>query len=124
MNKVKELERVSYGELARRVGDCILNNEIHHKVGDEYDFELFNGDDQYCYKHETKEECEKDSDNCTFESLDIYQEYIITEKGAEYLKKNTNEIVYYCEALEIYLWGITHFGTSWDYVFTNLVEKE
>lgn len=111
-----KIEQVSYQELARRVGDCILNNEIHRQ---EYEFELVNGADDYCTEHDTREECEKFNFNdCEYESVDIYQEYIITESGADYLKRNTNEIIYYCESLDMYLWGITHYGTSWSGVFT------
>ena len=119
MNNTKT-ERVSYKELARRVGDCVLNNTIHSTASEHYDFDLFSGDDCYCYKHESKEECEKDSDSCEHESRDIYQEYIITESGAEYLKRNTNEIVYYCESLDMYLWAVTHWGTSWDGVYIDI----
>ena len=87
MNKKKE--EVSYQELARRVGDCILNNEIHSCLGDNYEFDLFNGEQDYCTKHETKKECQDNSDDCDFESYEIYQEYIITQSGAEYFQKNT-----------------------------------
>lgn len=117
----QKYEEVSYKELARRVGDCVLNNIIHNETtedGDEQ--ELFNGDDYRCNIHETVEECDKDSDKCDEDAKDIYQEYIITQGGAEYLQRNTNEIVYYNENLDMYLWGITHFGTSWSGVFTSI----
>lgn len=115
-------EKVSYSELARRVGDCILNNEIQSitQAKGEYEWDLFNGEDSYCYKHEDKEECQKNDHECDYENTDVYQTYIITESGAEYLQRVSNEIVYYCEPLDIYLWGITHFGTGWDCVFTNI----
>ncbi len=113
-------EKISYKELARRVGDCILNNTIHSETSEHYGYDLFSGDDIKCYKHETKEECKKDSDACECEHREIYQEYIITENGADYLKRNTSEIVYYCQSLDLYLWGITHFGTSWDGVYTDI----
>ncbi len=116
---MKNTETVSYSELARRVGDCILNNELHYQLG-EYEWELFNGKDMYCYKHETEEECAKDDSTCDYESIDVYQTYVISQDGAEYLQRKTNEIVYYCEKLELYLWGITHFGTSWSGVFTEI----
>ena len=48
----------------------------------------------------------------------------ITQRGYGFLSRNTDEIVYYCEELDIYLWSITHFGTSWDYVLTNIKLKE
>lgn len=51
---------------------------------------------------------------------DIYQYYIISENGYRILSEYTNEIVYYNEELDIYIWGITHYGTSWDYVLTDI----
>lgn len=120
MTKGNKIEKVSYKELARRVGDCVMNNQIMSELNDDYEFELFNGEDTYCYKHETEEECKKDDNNCDYESVEVYQTYIITQSGAEYLQRNTSEIVYYNEKLDIYVWGITHFGTSWDGVFTSI----
>ena len=113
-------EEVSYSELARRVGDCVLNINIRNS--DEFsDWEVFNGETDYCYTHETKEECKADEyTNCNHEYHDIYQDYIITESGAEYLERNTNEIVFYNSKLDMYVWGITHYGTSWDGVFTSV----
>lgn len=51
---------------------------------------------------------------------EIYQYYIISDNLAEILKDLTDEIVYYIDYLDIYVWGITHYGTSWDYVLTNI----
>ena len=51
---------------------------------------------------------------------EIYQYYIIDDNLAEILKKWTDEIIYYIDYLDIYVWGVTHFGTSWDYVLTNI----
>lgn len=45
---------------------------------------------------------------------------IISAQGASILEEYTNEIVYYNEALDLYVWGITHYGTSWDYVLTDI----
>ena len=53
------------------------------------------------------------------EYLEVYQYYIITDNLAKRLIE-INEIVYYHEKLDIYVLGVTHFGTSWDYVLTNL----
>lgn len=50
---------------------------------------------------------------------EVYQWYIVDDPGAEILKE-FGEIVYYNEALDMYLWGVTHYGTSWDYVLTNI----
>lgn len=50
---------------------------------------------------------------------EIYQYYIVSDNGAEILKE-INEIVYYNEELDMYVWGVTHFGTSWSYVLTDI----
>lgn len=116
-------ETVSYEELARRVGECVMNNNIRNSEEFQDSFELYNGEQSYCTTHETKDECEKDDyTTCNDEYYDIYQDYIITQGGAEYLARKTNEIVFYSEKLEMYIWGITHFGTSWSGVFTDIKE--
>ena len=51
---------------------------------------------------------------------EIYQYYIISASGARILEQWTNEIVYYIPTIDIYVWGVTHFGTSWDYVLTDI----
>jgi hypothetical protein len=114
-------ESITYKELARRVGDMVLNNQIHSATPELLgEWECVNGSESYCYKHETPEECEKDDHNCDHEYTEIYQEYIIADSGADYLKRTTNEILFYNEKLDIYLWGITHYGTSWDGVTTSI----
>ena len=56
----------------------------------------------------------EDEDND--EIKEIYQWYLISPSDAEYLKRNTDELVFYSEVLDEYVWGATHFGTPWDYV--------
>ena len=51
---------------------------------------------------------------------DIYQYFIISDNGAQILKDYTNEIVFYNDVLDMYVWGVTHWGTSWDYVLTDI----
>ncbi len=97
---------LDYRTLSKIVGDCILNNQIR-SCGEYYDWELVNGEEGYLENEE-------------WYYYDVYQEYIITEAGYEFLKEYTDEIVYYNEVLDLYLWGITHFGTSWDYVLTDI----
>lgn len=59
------------------------------------------------------------------EPIDVFQHYIIPRAGAEILSELTDEIVYYNEDLDIYMWCVTHFGTSWDYVLTDIeIEEE
>lgn len=94
---------LDYYTLSEIVGDCVLNNEIFEHAGFE-NWELENG-------------FEEDDDDYYQE---VYQYYIISDSGARFLEEYTDEIVYYHEGLDMYLWGITHFGTSWDYVLTDI----
>ena len=51
---------------------------------------------------------------------EIYQYFIVSNSGAEIIKEWTNDPLFYNEELDMYVWGITHFGTSWDYVLTDI----
>lgn len=51
---------------------------------------------------------------------EIFQYYIISDNGANILKEWTNEIVFYNEELNMHVWGVTHYGTSWSYVLTDI----
>ena len=94
---------LDYLTLSKIVGNCVLNNNIFEYVG--YgNWELENGG-------------EENADGYFYE---VYQYYIITYGGARLLGEFTDEIVYYNEDLDMYLWGITHYGTSWDYVLTDI----
>lgn len=53
------------------------------------------------------------------EQREIFQYYIISDSGAEILQNYTDDPVYYLPVLDCYVWGVTHFGTSWDYVLTD-----
>ena len=94
---------LDYYTLSEIVGDCILNNEVYLHTGYE-NWELYSGEEENEYG----------------DYLEIYQYYIITEYGARFLAEHTDEIVFYNEKLDMYIWGITHFGTSWDYVLTDI----
>lgn len=66
--------------------------------------------------NEQIEELESEQDN----EPEVFQWFIISDWGARLLQQETNEIVYYNETLDMYLWGVTHYGTSWDYVLTSI----
>lgn len=52
---------------------------------------------------------------------EVFQWYIIDDCGYNVLKYHApSELVWYCECLDIYLWGVTHWGTAWDYVLTDI----
>lgn len=94
---------LDYYTLSKIVGDCILNNEVFLYAGYE-NWELISGEEEDEYG----------------DYLEVYQYYIITESGARFLSEYTDELVYYNDTLDMYIWGITHFGTSWDYVLTDI----
>jgi len=94
---------LDYYTLSEIVGDMILNNDVFYKSGYE-NWTLENG-------------LEEDEEG---NYLEVYQYYIITDSGARFLSDYTDELVFYNEELDMYLWGITHFGTSWDYVLTDI----
>ena len=50
---------------------------------------------------------------------EVLQWYIIDDNGAR-ICKEFGEIVYYNSELDMYLWGVTHYGTAWDYVLTDI----
>ena len=50
---------------------------------------------------------------------DWYME--ITEEAARIMKESgSDEIVYYSKELDMYIWGITHYGTSWKLMLTSI----
>ena len=57
---------------------------------------------------------------------EIYQYYIIDDETARRLMENTDEIIFYHNRLDIYILGVTHYGTGWSYVLTDfeLIEDE
>lgn len=50
---------------------------------------------------------------------EVFQWFIVDDSGAEILRE-IGEVVLYNEYLDIHLWGVTHWGTSWDYVLTDV----
>ncbi|EPD59103.1 hypothetical protein HMPREF1215_00710 [Coprococcus sp. HPP0074] len=51
---------------------------------------------------------------------DIFQYFIVSDQGVEMIKQYTDDPLFYNETLDMYVWGITHFGTSWNYVLTDV----
>lgn len=88
---------LDYLTLSKIIGPCIMNNYLRAETME--DWEIVAGD---------------------LGASDIYQDYIISEYGYEFLAENTDELVFYNERLHVYIWGVSHFGTSWDYVLTNV----
>lgn len=105
---------VDYRTLAKTF-NAVLNNGIYAKLWKV---------DEYTYGHEYMNDFEIVNGNVVDEEtedfVEIFQYYIIDDNGADILMRETNEIVFYSEDLDMYLWGVTHYGTSWDYVLTDI----
>jgi hypothetical protein len=99
---------VDYHCLAKSF-DAVLNNDIIKNTLDIGYWEPFNGN-------------EYDEENDSYR--DIYQYYIISDSGARILSDHTDEIIFYNDTLDMYVWGVTHWGTSWNYVLTDIKLKE
>ena len=93
-------DRLDFLTLSKIVGNKVMSNFIINCVRD---WELENGD---LYDEDGNPE-------------EVYQWFIISDTGAEILKDYTDEIVLYSDELCNYIWGITHYGTAWDYVLTE-----
>lgn len=87
---------LDYLTLSKIVGDCILNNTVRAETME--DWEMVAGE---------------------FDSA-VFQDYVISETGYKFLEEYTDELVFYNEKLDMYIWAVTHFGTSWDYVLTDI----
>lgn len=101
----QEHNRLDYATFAKAF-DAVLNNNIFNmgwNIGNGW--ELVNGSE---FDEETEEEKE------------IFQWFIVSDNGAQIIQDYTDEILYYHEDLDIYLWGVTHWGTSWDYVLMGI----
>ena len=136
--------RVDYATLAKAF-DAVLNNDIMNLTYDIGSWEQVSGtidnSEEIEELEEKKDELEDENDESPSQILEneidllnekieelereqnddeeVFQWFIVDDWGARLLQE-INEIVYYNEKLNIYLWGVTHYGTSWDYVLTNI----
>ena len=146
-NKISEYglqnNRVDYATLAKAF-DAVLNNSIMEELqnagfyfeqesgfidNSEAIEELQEQIDELEAMDEITEETQEQIDSLQEQideleneetSGEIYQYFIVSDNGARILEEY-NEIVFYCEAVDMYIWGVTHWGTSWDYVLTDIV---
>lgn len=136
--------RVDYATLAKAF-DAVLNNDIMNLTYDIGSWEQLSGiidnTDEIEELEEKRDELELENEssqsqiteneineiNEQIEELEseqdddpeIFQWFIVDDWGARLLQ-DIDEIVYYNNKLDMYLWGITHYGTSWDNVLTNI----
>lgn len=94
-------EYITYGELTQKVGTMLLCNDIDERYRNFIDTK---------YKHSN--EISQEEINLL---LNTYQWYIITKEAAEYLQKETDELVYYDKELNVYVWGIVTSDMNMDW---------
>lgn len=139
---------VDYGTFSKAF-DAVLNNEIMSKTYDNGYWEQVGGfvdnsaeieelEDKYSELEDKQAETEDDNeyDRLSDEMQEIsdqiseledeqndmpevFQWYIVSDNAVNILEMN-NEIVFYNEDLDMYLWGVTHYGTAWSHVLTNI----
>lgn len=97
---------LDYGTLAKAF-DAVLCNDIIEKTAAIGYWDIVSGSEFW-----------EDEDGEVHYS-DIFQFYIVDHHGAEILQE-CGEIVYYNDEIGLYVWGVTHWGTSWNYVRTNV----
>ena len=144
----KENGFVDYRTLAKAF-DAVMNNDIISNTSDIGYWEPWSGNEEYyededgnIYDYdgaqekieeiEAAQDAIEDEESEEWQALeaaketlqdahyhDIYQWFIVSDNGAEILKE-AGEIVFYNEKLDMYVWGVTHWGTSWDYVLTGI----
>lgn len=104
----QEHNRLDYATFAKAF-DAVLNNNIFSmgwNIGNGW--ELING-------------FEEDEEGLIeLDPAEVYQWFIVSNNGAQMIQDYTDEILYYHEELDIYLWGVAHWGTSWDYVLMDI----
>lgn len=116
--------RLDYGTLSKCFDAVLCNNipsvdpEIFDRLesGDLFEYYDEGGNpltwDEY-YDKESKGEKVYEIE------IEIFQYFIVSDNALELLKE-AGEIVFYSEKLDCYIWGVTHYGTSWDYVLTSI----
>lgn len=111
-------------------GTYILNNTLYPELSKEgYEFDNYCGENETFYDEDwneiDREEAERlwNEEKTVHEEYDeIYQYFVIHSQDAEFFKTYTNELVIYCDELDLYLLCVKHYGTSWDYVPANWKE--
>ena len=133
------METITYETLAKRLNAVKLFNkapELDENIydglenGSLYDYEgecewvvnnastpswvcnthMYDGTGDYPATGEHPDECDF-KENA--EPREIYQWYLIDQSDAEYMKNNTDELIFYSSVLDEYVWGVTHYGTPW-----------
>lgn len=96
-----------------------LENELA-KIQEYDDLQLIEDkEEELTQKKDILEDKKQDLENEEYNTGEIFQYYIVSNNGADILQE-INEIVFFNEELDMYVWGVTHYGTAWSYVLTDI----
>ena len=128
---------VDFATLAKSF-DCVLCNNIASRIYEtmeqvggfidnseeieELEKQIYEGEESGSISQEEIDDIQEKIDelqNEQDEIPEVYQWYIVSD-NAKSILEDAEQIVYYDDELDIYVWGVTHFGTSWDYVLTSI----
>ena len=119
---------VDYGTLAKCFDAVLCNNipEVDPMIFDNIhcgDFVRYYDSEDNEVSYEEYEALEEAGEECYENQLDIFQYFIVEDNALWYLEK-ANELVLYSEVLDCYIWCVTHYGTHWNYVLTDIKLEE
>lgn len=124
-NAYEELQgktvRCNYAQLFHNNDSLLLCNSIVNVDNSIWD-NIENGDLYDYYDKDgneiTREEYEELGwENGAEEQMrDVYQYYLINESLAHMLINHTDNLIFYSDELDLYVLGVTHFGTGWSCV--------
>ena len=92
--EVAQGERVNMETLGKAVRGVLNNGIIEKTSACGIGWELINGTEE--------------------DSRDVCQYYIIDEDAAELLMKDAEQVVFYSEYLDMYVWGVMTYGAPWE----------
>lgn len=113
-----ETVRCNYAQIFYPDSSLILCNNIPQV--DKYLFDNVENGDFTTYYDAEGNECDEE-DSVEQHDNEIFQWYFIDNNTAERLKRSTNELIFYSDKLDVYVLGVTHFGTAWGYVGAEFV---
>jgi hypothetical protein len=116
--------RCNYAQIFKDDDSLLLCNNIADVDSSIWDnveggelFEYFNEDGDEI----TWEEYAKSTGLVESNRRDIYQYYLINDSLAHMLIEHTDNIIMYSDKLDLYVLGVTHFGTGWSCVAEDFV---
>ena len=71
------------------------------------------------WEKQNDDEEDEEQEALPADNEEVFQWFIISEHSVEFFVHYTNELIYYSESLDMYLLGVTHFGTAWSGVMTE-----